>query len=101
MPDRDLKLNTLSQYAKDSPRLVREEFGHCEVPAGCGGVVLRWRNPDDGIPVPIKMYAAGELQAYLDGSALTLARPLIPFGEHQLAFEITGADPRYLVLVFA
>jgi hypothetical protein len=31
--DRDLKLNSLSRYSKESPLLILEEHGHCEVPA--------------------------------------------------------------------
>lgn len=101
MADRDLELNSLSRFVKDSPHLIREEYGNCEVPAGCGGVVLRWRNPDAGVPVPVKLYAAGECRVYLDGAPLTEGRPLIPFGDHQLAFALTGVDPRYLMLLFA
>jgi sulfatase modifying factor 1 len=28
---------------------VLEAHSHCEVPAGCGGVVLQWRNPSAGL----------------------------------------------------
>ncbi|MFN3649962.1 MAG: hypothetical protein ACK47B_10300 [Armatimonadota bacterium] len=101
MSEPELKLNSLSRYSKDSPRLVREEYGHCEVPAGCGGAVLRWRDPDAGVPVPVKLYTAGRGETYLDGAPLTAGRPLISFGDHQLAFEISGLDFRYLVLSFA
>ena len=38
------QLNSLSRFRKQPGRLVLEEHGHCEVPAG-GGVVLRRRNP--------------------------------------------------------
>lgn len=55
MPDRELKLNSISRFSKQSPRLVLEEHGHCEVPAGCGGVVLRWRGADD--PIALKLSA--------------------------------------------
>ena len=37
------RLNSVDRFRKKSERLVLEEHGHCEVPAGCGGVVLRWR----------------------------------------------------------
>ena len=58
MPDRELKLNSISRSSKQSPRLVLEEHGHCEVPAGCGGVVLRWRGHDDPIPVKLSPQCA-------------------------------------------
>jgi hypothetical protein len=41
MAGKDLRLNSLSRYTKRSPEYVLEEHSHCEVPAGCGGVVLR------------------------------------------------------------
>src|SRR5687768_6072864 len=68
--DHDLKLNGLSRYAKESPRLVLEEYGHCEVPAGCGGVVLRWRNPDQPIPMVVHSFSGNGTLDYqgLDGT---------------------------------
>jgi hypothetical protein len=43
-------LNSLDRFRKHPGQLVLEEHGHCEVPAGCGGVVLRWRNPNPSPP---------------------------------------------------
>jgi hypothetical protein len=60
MPDHKLKLNGLSRYTKQSPRLVLEEYSHCEVPAGYGGVVLRWRNPDQPLPMLVSSFACSE-----------------------------------------
>jgi hypothetical protein len=101
MADRELELNALSRYSKDSPRFVLEEYGSCEVPAGCGGVVLRWRNPDTGIPILMSVHVEGEYQAFLDGAPLTSGRPLVPFGDHALALVISNADPRHMLLIFA
>ncbi len=47
----ELKLNTIGRFVKRSPCLALEQHNHCEVPAGCGGVVLRWFNPSRGIPI--------------------------------------------------
>ena len=41
----DLRLNELERFRKTSSRLALEAHSHCEVPAGCGGVVLRWTRP--------------------------------------------------------
>ncbi|MBC6460198.1 hypothetical protein [Actinomadura sp. HBU206391] len=101
MDGRELKLNSLSRYSKTSPLYVLEEHGHCEVPAGCGGVVLRWRNPRDGVPLTLWLYSAGEYRAFLDGPPPESARPLVSFGEHVLAFEIGEIDPAFMVLIFA
>ena len=99
--ERELKLNSLARYAKSSPLYVLEEHGNCEVPAGCGGVVLRWRNPQAGVPLYIWMYRDGDGTVLLDGVPLSSARPLVPFGQHVLAFGLTVADPRYTALMFA
>jgi hypothetical protein len=98
--DRDLKLNSLSRYSKESPLLILEEHGHCEVPAGCGGVVLRWRDPRSGVPLIMRMYAEGECTVLLDGQSPPAARSIVPFGRHVLGFVVSGFDPAYLVLMF-
>ncbi|MEN3610216.1 hypothetical protein AAH979_11750 [Plantactinospora sp. ZYX-F-223] len=101
MPDRELKLNSVSRYAKESPLFILEEHGHCEVPAGCGGVVLRWRDPLAGVPLRIRLYAAGEYQLLLDGAEPPSARPVVPYGEHVLACTVAEVDPAYIALMFA
>jgi hypothetical protein len=42
------RLNSLDRFRKQPGRLVLEEHSHCQVPAGCGGGVLRRRNPQEG-----------------------------------------------------
>ncbi len=98
MPDNDLRLNSLSRYSKQSSEYVLEVHSHCEVPAGCGGVVLRWRNPHLGIPIEIRVYAAGEAHFFLDGVEPASARPLVPYGDHTFTWIITGFDPAAPVL---
>ena len=97
----DLKLNSISRYAKRSSRLVLEAHDHCEVPAGCGGVVLRWRNPNQGLPLTFRVYAAGASQFFLDGKLLSSARPIVPPGEHVVSLIIRGCDPRQALLLCA
>ena len=99
MADRELKLNSLSRYSKESPLLILEEHGHCEVPAGCGGVVLRWRDPREGVPLVMRLYAAGECSVLLDGQQLPSARSIVPFGRHVFGFVVSGVDPDYMVLM--
>ncbi|GIG88953.1 hypothetical protein [Plantactinospora endophytica] len=101
MPDRELKLNSVSRYAKESPLFILEEHGHCEVPAGCGGVVLRWRDPLAGVPLRVQLYAAGECRFLLDGVEPPSARPVVPYGEHVLAFTVADVDPAFIALMFA
>lgn len=99
MSDRDLKLNTL-RTVKQSPDLVLEEHGHCEVPAGCGGVVLRWRKRSLR-PIEVWIHTLASKSVYLDGQALETGRPLIPPGEHVLAMRFQGIDPEAPVLMAA
>lgn len=98
---RDLKLNSLARYSKTSPLLVLEEHGHCEVPAGCGGVVLRWRNPSHGVPLAIQAYTSGARELLIDGQPPLSALSLLPWGSHVCTLKISGFDPQYAVLSFA
>lgn len=84
MGDSDLNINDVSRFTKRS-NLILEEFSHCEVPAGCGGVVMRWRNAEL-IPLRIHVHATGELETFLDGERPTSSRPLLKPGRHVLAF---------------
>ena len=88
MPKR--QINKLSRYTKVSDRLVLEEHSHCEVPAGCGGVVLRWRDPAEGLPVELWLLTSGEAAVYLDGQKVVASRPILSYGPHQLAIRFTG-----------
>ena len=101
MADRDLKLNSLGRYGKSNSRLILEEHSHCEVPAGCGGVVLRWRNPNSGLLFILHFFGSGKGTILLDGKALTSARPLISFGEHVLSLAVTDIAPGSTILGFA
>ena len=88
----DKKLNSLERFRKQSPRLVLEEHSHCEVPAGCGGVVLRWRNPLAGLPLLVHFYAPGKSTLYLDGREVTQIGNDLPPGPPEAA----GATRAYL-----
>lgn len=105
MSDRDLKLNSLSRFSKKSPRLVLEEYGHCEVPAGCGGVVLRWRKAEAPIPMHIHHWSGNgySSKSTLDGKD-ELFNPKVPvdYGRHVLTMEITKFNPVYaFILLYA
>jgi hypothetical protein len=101
MPGEDSNLNSLSRYSKKSKRFVLETQSHCEVPAGCGGMVLHWRDPEKGIPLTFRIYAGGQYKLFLDGEPLSSARPIIPFGEHAISIVISEFDPTQVVLLFA
>jgi hypothetical protein len=101
--DDDLRLNTLNRFAKRSPRLTLEEYSSCEVPAGCGGVVLRWVNLDKGRQVLVSCALGGDKPAALaqiDGGPLESARAMLAYGPHMLGLDIAaGSAPRGLFVV--
>ena len=49
----DLTLNALSRYEKRSADLALLQYDHCEVPAGCGGAILRWIEQAKKLPMKI------------------------------------------------
>src|SRR5688572_19271750 len=88
MGDRDdLYLNELHRYRKTSSKLALEVHSSCEVPAGCGGVVLRWRRPDEDIGVSVWTYVSGPpSDIFLDGQRMEEQRATVAPGPHVLSF---------------
>jgi hypothetical protein len=99
---RDLKLNALPRYSKTSPKFILEEHGHCEVPAGCGGVVLRWRNPQAGIPATIwlKVFGTGH-ELFIDGIKPESGLHTLSWGRHLVSLAISGLDPAQPAFLFS
>jgi len=100
--DRDLKLNSIDRYVKSSPRFVLEEHGHCEVPAGCGGAVLRWRDPRNEIPVHLELslVGAGIEAALVDGLQVRTTRLLLAPGRHEVTVDLVANDGATAQLLF-
>ena len=88
----ELKLNTLHRFVKKSPNLVLEQFSHCEVPAGCGGVVLRWRDPDDGAPLAVRASLPGAASYFLDGESVRHNAITLKPGRHLLAIHVRDVE---------
>ena len=101
MTKRELKLNSLARYSKKSPQFVLEEHGNCEVPAGCGGVVLRWMNPHRAIPLQVWLLTNGKTTLNLDGKPIESGRPMVEYGEHVFGFRVSHPDSASGVLMFA
>jgi hypothetical protein len=96
--DDDLRINTLHRFAKHSPRLVLQEYSHCEVPAGCGGVVLRWLDPAQGVPVSIRMVGLNaDSETWLDGAPLASSRAQLASGRRVIAFHLRRKTARPLL----
>ena len=97
MAKRDLNLNSLGRYAKHSSRLILEQHSHCEVPAGCGGVVLRWRSEISELPVYVNLFSSGKSKLLIDGQSPDSAQAMISFGDHVLSLVLEEV-PRDAIL---
>lgn len=98
------ELNSLDRYVKSSPRFVLEEHSHCEVPAGCGGVVLRWRDRFTSIPVEIAAAIVGveSWDVRIDDVQPASVRPLLSPGRHVLMVAARGlVEGEFAFLVWA
>lgn len=91
----DLRLNSVERFVKQSKRLILEEHSSCEVPAGCGGVVLRWSNPDDGLNVTVHVAQLGETELFCGGELRSNARFSLQFGEGVLALHVTERESKF------
>jgi hypothetical protein len=97
----DPKINALSRYEKRSADLALLQYDHCEVPAGCGGAVLRWIDPRAAVPVQMWLYAPSVFEAFVDGAAPSSSRPLLGAGPHVLAVRVERVAPGGGALLFA
>ncbi len=92
MSERDLKLNSLDRFAKHSPRFALEQFGSCEVPAGCGGVVIRWAPRGQlSLNGHVSILATGEHETFLDGEEKRSIWRLTE-GRHALGVRVEAPD---------
>jgi hypothetical protein len=94
-------LNSLSRFRKQPERLVLEEHSHCEVPAGCGGVVLRWRNPLAAVPLTFHLFTPVAAACFLDGAQVRVGRVELAPGRHTVAFALENASLSAGLILFA
>lgn len=98
----DFKLNSLSRFSKKSPRLVLEQYDNCEVPAGCGGMVMRWRKPDEPLMMFVDVNScAKRLEITLDGVDASWYRQKINWGAHVFTLTFQNVDLTQGFLLFA
>ncbi|MFO0592404.1 MAG: hypothetical protein U0441_32975 [Polyangiaceae bacterium] len=91
---RDLVVNDLSRYQKASGRLVLEDYSHCEVPAGCGGGILRWIDPSTKVPLKMWLWGSGKTAVLFDGAEMRSSRLDVQSGRHVLAIHLTPKEGR-------
>jgi hypothetical protein len=94
------RLNSLERFRKRSGRLVLEQHSSCEVPAGCGGVVLRWRNPLTAIPITVHLYTPGKARLLLDGEPPQTSRVELAPGKHVAGLDLDGVELSAGLLLF-
>lgn len=88
----ELELNRL----RGADKLVLEEHSHCEVPAGCGGAVLRWARATS--PCAVLASVFGEARVAIDGARLDTRRLEIAPGIHVLTLEAHVSRPLLVTL---
>jgi hypothetical protein len=71
------------------------------VPAGCGGVVLRWRNPLAAVPLVVHLYTPVEAPCFFDGAGLETGLVNLAPGPHVVAVALAGVDLSAGLLMFA
>ncbi len=91
--DELFRINSLHRFRKHS-KLVLEAHSHCEVPAGCGGAVLQWSNPSNGVPVHVQVRSSSQANdTLIDGEPVSSAGLHLRPGPHVLAFTLVNSDP--------
>lgn len=91
--DETFRLNSLSRYTKKS-RLLLEAHSHCEVPAGCGGAVFQWVNPNRGVTVRVHVQSSLRVrEVFIDGSAVPGLGLRLLAGSHLLALSFGPPEP--------
>ena len=79
MAKRKFRLNSLSRFSKQSEKLVLDTYS-----AGCGGIVLRWRNPGAGSPILIRYESTHDVKFFLNGRPVQNSL-LLPTGDYVLS----------------
>src|SRR6185369_11216255 len=93
MDDDELyRLNSLHRFSKHS-KLVLEAHSHCEVPAGCGGAVLQWSDPEKGAPHRLSEHGSLRLTAtYIDGKKIESSSVRLKPGPHLLGLVLESTE---------
>ncbi len=95
--DDELELN---RFRKTGHGVVLEEHSHCEVPAGFGGVVLRWVRPDSPCAVEVRLFAPRTTGLWVDGVVPERMRVTLAPGPHVLALEVPWeGDPLVMAIL--
>jgi hypothetical protein len=94
-------LNSLGRFRKQSEKLVLEQYSSCEVPAGCGGVILRWRNPFAAVPLIVHCYTPVPATCFIDGKKTEVPGIDLAPGPHVVAIHIERVSLSALLMFAA
>jgi hypothetical protein len=97
----ELPLNSLDRFRKRSARLILEAHDSGDAPVGCGGILLRWRNPHTAVPLLVAVYSPGKARLFLDGTEVENTGVDLAPGPHQLALGLDEASSRHILFAFA
>ena len=95
------ELNSLSRFRKQASRLVLEAQGSCEVPAGCGGVVLPGEIRSMQCRSRSTLYTPVPTTCFIDGAESRLGRIDLAPGRHAVAFTLENVDLSRGLIQFA
>lgn len=85
------EVNSLDRFRKQPGRLVLETYDHCEVPAGCGGVVFRWRRAERDHEFAVSVFSPAQATVWVDGEEMISRRTDLTAGPHVLALRLENA----------
>ncbi|MEO1267716.1 MAG: hypothetical protein AAFX99_06435 [Myxococcota bacterium] len=89
----ELSVNALSRFTKTSSTLILEEHNHCEVPAGCGGVVLRWVNPNSPVVLGCRVFGAVHCRVIMvGGEEYRTSRLMLTAGSHVVVLVLNRSS---------
>lgn len=99
---RNIQVNELPRYTKTSEQLVLEEYSSCEVPAGCGGAIMRWIDPTEALPLHLWFYCTGKNETLsFDGQPMSSSRIDARPGKHVVAANIVPENREQALLGLA
>jgi hypothetical protein len=87
--DPDEPAEAWRDIVKESRILSREVHSGCEVPSGCGGVVMRFVKPARSLTARLQWYGPGDARLIVNGQDHESCLVELEPGRHVIAFELS------------
>jgi hypothetical protein len=89
--DEELPINSLDRFRKRSTKLRLDFIDDGDAPVGCGGAVLRWRNPSLTRAVRLSQVVPESAIATIDGKMIDRRLQDLAPGKHVYAVQISAS----------